>query len=140
MALSRLIAAGLALAVSSHGGIAQTRTSAPTGSSTGPLLFVSNESSRDVTVVRLSDLAVIATIPMGERPRGIQSSPDRRRVYVALSDSIPSVRSPGDAIGVIDVASRKLATRYAGGTDPEQFAVTPDGTRLYAANEDAVTS
>src|SRR5215210_417980 len=67
------------------------------------LMFVSNEASRDVSVVRLSDLTVVATIPMRERPRGIQRSPNGRRVYVALSDSIPTVQSAGDAIGVIDV-------------------------------------
>ena len=104
------------------------------------LLFVSNEASRDVTVVRLADLKVIATIPTGERPRGIQVSPDQRRVYVALSDSIPTVRSAGDAIGVIDVATRRLVARYPAGTDPEQFVVTPDGAKIYAANEDAGTA
>ena len=42
-----------------------------------PLLFVSNEASRDVTVVRLPDLVVVGTVPVGERPRGIQTSRSR---------------------------------------------------------------
>jgi YVTN family beta-propeller protein len=41
---------------------------------------------------------------------------------------------------VIDVATRKVIARHAAGTDPEQFAVTPDGTRLYSSNEDAGTA
>jgi len=141
MVMSRLIlgihCVTLAGLLTATGVAAQTRSAASRPAS---LLFVSNEGSRDVTVVRLPDLSVAATIPLRERPRGIQPSADRRRVYVALSDSIPTVQSPGDAIAVIDVASRKVIARYAGGTDPEQFAVTPNGATLYAANEDAGTA
>src|SRR4029079_265736 len=72
--------------------------------------------------------------------RGIQVSPDRKHVYVAVSDDKPQTVGTADAIAVIDIASRKVIATYRVGSDPEQFAVTPDGTRLYASNEDGGTA
>jgi PQQ-dependent catabolism-associated beta-propeller protein len=101
------------------------------------LVFVSNEGSHDLSVIDARTRRVVATIPLGVRPRGVQASPDGRRIYVALSDDQPDVRTGGDAIAVVDVATRRIVARYRAGTDPEQFGVTPDGRYLYAANEDA---
>ena len=68
-------------------------------------------------------------------------------MFVALSGSPPS--PPGvdpatlpppdksaDGIGVVDVTAQALVEVLAGGSDPEQLAISPDGTRLYVANED----
>jgi PQQ-dependent catabolism-associated beta-propeller protein len=103
------------------------------------LLFVSNEGSRNITVLRASNLSVLATIPVDARPRGIQASRNGKRIYVALSDDRPGQQGDGDAIVGIDVATRKVVARYPSGTDPEQFALLPGDTRLYASNEDAGT-
>src|SRR5690349_21205365 len=46
---------------------------------------VSNELSGDVTVIDGPTHKVVATIPVGKRPRGIHPHPDGRLVYVALS-------------------------------------------------------
>jgi YVTN family beta-propeller protein len=48
-------------------------------------IFVTNERSGDVTVISGGDFKVLATIPVGKRPRGIHASPDGKTVYVALS-------------------------------------------------------
>src|SRR3954447_16518723 len=104
------------------------------------LALVSNEAAHDVTVSAGATNRVVATIVLGVRPRGIQASPDGRRVYVALSDDRPNTTTRDDAIAVIDVATRRVVARYPAGSDPEQFAVTPDGARLFASNEDAGTA
>src|SRR5271165_2190441 len=39
-------------------------------------ILVSNEKSGDLTCINAVDLKVIATIPVGKRPRGIHASPD----------------------------------------------------------------
>ena len=75
------------------------------------LVFVSNEGSRTVSVVDVAARRVVATIPVGERPRGIQTSPDGRRVLVALSDDRPNEASGRDAIAEIDVATRRVVAR-----------------------------
>src|SRR5262245_47409565 len=50
-------------------------------------LFVTNETSGDLSVIDLATGTVTATIPLGKRPRGIAASPDKGRLYVALSGS-----------------------------------------------------
>ena len=50
-------------------------------------VFVTNEKSDDVTVIAAATGDVLKTIAVGKRPRGIQVSPDHKRVYVALSGS-----------------------------------------------------
>jgi YVTN family beta-propeller protein len=129
-------------------------------------IFVSNEKSGDVTVINGSDNQVLGTIPVGKRPRGIHASPDGKTVYVALSgtpiaappqldakgnpifqkgkdddddDSVKSDKS-ADAIGVVDVAQRKLTGKIQAGSDPEEFALSKDGSKLYVSNEDVKAS
>src|SRR5215211_4091857 len=68
-------------------------------------LYVSNETSRSISVIDTRTNSVVQTIPLGQRARGISVSPDGRRVYVALSDDVPMRESAGDRIAVIDAAS-----------------------------------
>src|SRR3989442_7093836 len=111
-------------------------------------VYVTNETSGDLTVIDAGTQTVVATAPLGKRPRGIQVSPDRKSLYVALSGSPPA--PPGvdektlpppdrsaDGIGEIDVATNAVKRIIHAGNDPEQLAVSADGTRLYVANEDA---
>jgi YVTN family beta-propeller protein len=116
----------------------------------GPFLYVSNEGGRTVSVISLPTQRVIATIPVGYRPRGIHVSPDGKTVYVALSGSprcpptLPDAvcdtmvaDKSRDGIAAIDVMTQHVVRTLPGGSDPEQFDVSPDGTRLYIANEDS---
>jgi YVTN family beta-propeller protein len=133
-------------------------------------IFVSNERSGDVTVIDGATLKVLTTIPVGKRPRGIHASPDGKKVYVALSgtpiEPPPQLDPQGnpvfqhgrgggkdddddegansdksaDGIGVVDVAQQKLSSKIAAGSDPEEFALSKDGTRFYVSNEDTKTA
>jgi len=113
-------------------------------------VFVSNERSGDVTVIDGSSDAVVATIPVGKRPRGIHVAPDGTRVFVTLSGSprmAPGVdenRAPADktadGLGVIDPIARKLIDRWHVGSDPEHFAISRDGRFAFIANEDDATA
>src|SRR5262250_109047 len=110
------------------------------------LVFVTNERSGDVTVIDGNTDAVVATLPVGKRPRGIHATPNGRRVFVTLSGSprmAPGVdenRVPADkradGLGVIDPTVRKLIDRWHVGSDPEQFAISKDGKFAFIANED----
>jgi YVTN family beta-propeller protein len=130
-------------------------------------IFVSNEKSGDLTVIHGGDNQVLATFPVGKRPRGIHVSPDGKTVYVALSgtpiEAPPQLDAKGnpifergkdkdddddeaksdksaDAIGVVDAAQRKLIGKIQAGSDPEEFSLSKDGTRLYVSNEDVKTA
>jgi YVTN family beta-propeller protein len=125
-------------------------------------IFVSNEKSGDVTVINGSDNQVLGTIIVGKRPRGIHAGADGKTVYVALSgtpisappqldakgnpifqkgkdddddDNVKSDKS-ADAIGVVNVVQRKLSGKIQSGSDPEEFSLSKDGTKLYVSNED----
>ena len=52
---------------------------------TGPRLFATDEVGGVLTVIDVNTATVIATIPLGKRPRGIAVSPDGSTLYVALS-------------------------------------------------------
>src|SRR6202051_645451 len=109
-------------------------------------VYVSNERSGDVTIIDGSSNQVLGPISVGKRPRGIHASPDGKTVYVALSgtpiaappqldakgnpifqknkdddddDGVKADKS-ADAIGVVDVAKRKLTRKISAGSDPEE--------------------
>jgi YVTN family beta-propeller protein len=105
-------------------------------------LFVSNEVSGDLSVIDARSVTVVATIPLGRRPRGLKLGPDGRLLYVTLSGALasePSVENAqlpptgesAAAIGVIDVVERRLVRALHGVSDPEQLAVSADGATLF---------
>src|ERR1700733_13180953 len=119
----------------------------PPAESTAFRIYVTNEVSGDMTVIDSATYNVIATVPLGKRPRGIHASPDRKTIYVALSGSpiagpgvdestLPPPDKSADGIGVFDVAQKKVVRVIKGGSDPENFDISKDGTQLYISNED----
>ena len=135
-----LIACTLLITSCNHSGVSKT------GSKTR--LYVTNEASGELSVIDAANNTVIATLPIGKRPRGIQISPDRQTAFIALSGSpfappgvdestLPPADKTSDGIGLVDVQRNQLIKVLPAGSDPEQFAITPDGRTLYVANEDA---
>src|SRR5262245_5944610 len=111
-------------------------------------IYVTNESSGDLSVIDSTTLEVTATLPLGKRPRGIHAGHDRETIYIALSGSpfappgvdeskLPPPDKSADGIGVFDVRRSKLLRVIEGGSDPEQFDLSKDGNLLYVSNEDA---
>jgi len=90
-------------------------------------VFVTNESGDSITVIDSKTNKVETTIDIGKRPRGIGLSPDASELYVAVSDE--------DSIKVVDPQSLKVLREFKAGSDPETFAVHPNG-HIYISNED----
>ena len=104
----------------------------------GPLAFVTNERDGTITVIDTNTDRVYSTIKLGGRLRGIRLSRDRTRIWVAIS--YPTNQSQGeDKIAELDLNGNIIA-KYEAGTDPENFVVDDNATRLYIANEDAGTA
>src|SRR5262245_45555424 len=108
--------------------IALTSCSQPT-SENNYRIYVTNERSGDLSVIDAATNEIVATLPLGKRPRGIHASPDRKTIYVALSGSpiappgvdestLPPPDKKADAIGVFDVRENKLARLIPAGSDP----------------------
>src|SRR6266540_6944255 len=111
-------------------------------------VYVTNEASGDLTVIDAATQTVVATAPLGKRPRGIKPSPDGKSLYVALSGSpnagpgvdpktLPPPDRSADGIGEVDADTYKVKRIIHAGADPEQVDISRDGSRLYVANEDA---
>jgi YVTN family beta-propeller protein len=137
------------------------------GQSANPyLICISNEKSGDITVIDGAERKVVATIPVGKRPRGILASADGKTLYVACSgtpisgppqldangnpilhkggddddDDNKKADKSADGIAVVDLDQRKVVRKILAGSDPEQFSLSADGTRLYISNEDVGTA
>lgn len=103
----------------------------------GPLGFVTNERDGTITVIDTKTDQVVSTINVGGRPRGIRLNAGRSRIWVALS--YPSEQALKDKVAEFDLSGNLIA-EYEVGTDPENFVIDDNATRLYIANEDAGTA
>lgn len=118
----------------------------PMGSNAGRV-YVTDEVGGDLTVIDAGTDRSLMQIHLGKRPRGIHASPDHKTLYIALSgtpiagpdvdeSTLPPPDKSADGIGVFDVEQKKLVRMLPGGSDPENFDVSPDGTKIYVSNED----
>lgn len=114
------------------------------------LVYVSNEVANALAVIDPRIDQVVATIAVGRRPRGIRVSMDGRYIFAALSGSprcpptLPdeecarlAVDKSEDGIAMVDAVTRQVVRVLPGGSDPEQFDLSPDNDRLFVSNEDA---
>ena len=119
----------------------------PPAETSEPRIYVTNEVGGDLSVIDSGNYNVLATIPLGKRPRGIHASPDGKTFYVAVSGSpiagpdvdestLPPPDKSADGIAVFDVPQQKVLRIIHGGSDPENFDVSKDGKQLYISNED----
>jgi YVTN family beta-propeller protein len=108
-------------------------------------VYVSNEDDGTISVIDSEQARVVATIPVGKRPRGMALSADRRQLFVALSGSpkappgidestLPPADRAQDGIGVVDLAALRLVRILESGQDPESFDLAGDA--LVVSNEE----
>jgi len=111
--------------------------------------YVSNEDGNSVSVIDTQTTQVIATIDVGKRPRGMKIDRAGARLFVAVSGlpkcppTVPDEECAkrkrdlgADGIAIVDTKSHKVLRVLAAGSDPEQFDLSIDETRLFVANED----
>ena len=152
-AIPLLLAAACGKDQPNLGGRGDTTAPATTQPSPGELAYVTNEDSQELSVIDTRTDSVVASIPVGTRPRGVRVSRDGKTVFVALSGSpkcpptmpdaecekLKSDKSK-DGIAVVDAVGRTLLRVLPGGSDPETFDISEDGSTLFVSNEDAGTA
>ena len=137
MTMKCLPALVIVLAVSACGGSAPPATTQPPPAAAPPPppavgIYVTNEASGDLSIIDAATQAVVGTMPLGKRPRGIAASPDGKFLYVALSGSpsappgvdektLPPPDRSADGIGVVDIAARKLVRVLTSGPTPSRW-------------------
>ncbi len=113
-----------------------------------PLLLVTNEVGGSLSLVDTASHEVVAEIEVGRRPRGVRVAPGGSAAFVALSgsprcppwmdeDECGEPDKTYDGIAEVDLETRELLRILPGGSDPETFDITPDGSRLVVSNEDS---
>jgi len=135
---------------SAAGAQAAADSTSPAPAAQGLIAYVTNEASEELSVIDTRTDSVIATIPVGTRPRGVRLTPDGKTIFVALSGSprcpptMPDEEceklkadKSKDGIAVVDAAARKVMRVLPGGSDPENFDISKDGSTLFVSNEDA---
>ena len=75
--------------------VAQLACSAPPAPAPAPknVLYVTNERGGTLSMIDVDTQTMFGTVTLGKRPRGIVASPDKTRLYVALSGS--PIAGPG---------------------------------------------
>lgn len=120
---------------------ASTSTGDPAPSTAGFHIYVTNESSGDLSIIDGETNQVIETVQLGKRPRGIRVSPDRRHLFIALSGSplappgvdestLPPPDKAADGIGVFDLTQRKLVRILRGSLRPRTDGRSSGGQDL----------
>ncbi|HEY6003994.1 MAG TPA: beta-propeller fold lactonase family protein [Anaeromyxobacter sp.] len=114
-------------------------------------MYVSNEGSNDLSIIDGAKDEVVATVPVGKRPRGLRLDAKGARLFAALSGSPPqgpgsapaSAAAPdrsADGIAVVDVRKRRVVRILPAGDDPESFDLLPDGRTLVVSNEESASA
>lgn len=114
-------------------------------------VYVSNEDAGTVSVIDARTRQVVATIPVGKRPRGLRVTPDGEHLLVALSGSpkappgvdestLPPPDRAADGIGVVDLARLELVRTLESGQDPESFDLVGDDLVVVSNEETAEAS
>jgi YVTN family beta-propeller protein len=103
---------------------------------TDELVFVSNGTNDNISVISIAKDTVINTISLKLDPRvkhfrglipfGLAISPDQKRLYVAESGI--------NAVGVIDIAKQEVIGHIPTGWFPSKLEVSKDGKKLIIAN------
>src|SRR5205085_280028 len=107
----------------------------------GPLAYVTNERDGTITVIDTATDRVVSTFSVGGRLRGVRVGSDGARVYVAASTPSGKNYDPKENhVAAVDARGGEVLATYEVGSDPEQLALSADGARIYASNEDAGTT
>ncbi len=96
------------------------------GKMVGQTAYVPNSTSGTVSVINVTNNALINTIPVGTNPKGVSVSHDGSKIYIANTNS--------NTISVIDATTNSVTATIPVTPNPTGICVKPDGTRVYVTD------
>ena len=84
---------------------------------------MTNGESDSISVIDTASDAVIATIPVGDKPSGLAVTPDGGSLYVMTASGV---------VEVVDTTLQTVVATISVGSSGD-IAITPDGARAYVA-------
>jgi YVTN family beta-propeller protein len=90
------------------------------------VIYVSNLTSNNVSVIDGATNAVIATVPVGTAPAGLDVNSTTNMVYV--------VNSEGNSVSVIDGSTNVVTATITGMSNPYSLAVNSATNQVFVAN------
>ena len=97
----------------------------------GSTLYVSGETTSEVSVISTSGFTLTTTVAVGTSPGGLAVTPDGSHVYVANSGS--------GTVSVIATATNTVVATVGVGNFPNGLTCSPDGSNVYVANSNSNT-
>ncbi len=100
----------------------------------GGTLVVLNKSDGTASLIDRASGRVRATLPVGEGPHEVATSPDGRRAFAC---NYGTQTAPGNSITVLDLVADEVEATWTfdGWTRPHGIAVSPGGTRVFVTSE-----
>jgi DNA-binding beta-propeller fold protein YncE len=93
----------------------------------GTLAYITDDSSGELTVIRLATGRILTRVPIGPGAHHFAISPDGRRIWIALGEAARTI--------VIVDSSQPIRPRVIGSFDPgfavHDLSFTPDGRRVW---------
>ena len=100
----------------------------------GKFAYVTSVNTHSITVLDMATNAVVGSIPIAAGPpQYVAFTPDGKTAYVSVYDEL---HNTGNAILVLDTASRTVTASIPAEKFPYAIAVSPDGRQVYVPNHD----
>ena len=100
----------------------------------GKFAYVTSTNTHSLTVLDMATNAVVGSIPISAGPpQYVAFTPDGKTAYISVYDEL---HNTGNAVLVLDTASRTVTASIPAEKFPYAIAVSPDGRQVYVPNHD----
>lgn len=90
-------------------------------------LYVASEDTGQALVIDAATGAILATVPVGDEPEGVDLTPDQKQAWVTSEEDA--------TVTVIDTTTNKVLKSIKVGERPRNTAFSADGGRAYISGE-----